>query len=907
MRTHSRPPATNDPSTRKRTAALAAFAIGSALLAAVPTAEASPPPPTRAVAPDDALFDINEATIAEITAALESGTVTSVELTAMYLNRIARYDHGGTALNSIVVMNERLLEEAARMDRLRAEGEILGPLHGIPFTVKDSYKVAGLTVASGSPALKNLVANEDAFPVQAIRAAGGILIGKTNMPPMANGGMQRGEYGRAESPYNADYLTAAWGSGSSNGSGTSTGANLATFGMGEETVSSGRSPAANNGLVAYTPSRGMISIRGNWPLWPTRDVVVPHTRTVEDTFTVLDVLMEEDERPDGDFWLTQPFVDLPDVEDVRPEDFAALKDENALEGKRIGVPRIYLNKEPDSKRPIQTRQSIIDLWERTANDLRALGAEVVEVDFPLVTNYFEDLPGAQSMYTRGYVPEAWRSLETGDYSSFWWEKFLKSNNDPNYPSWSVVDPAQVFPHPSRLPANPEATAASYANRITAIKERMPKDLFAVEGLADAVAGWDRTREEDFDTWLDDQGLDLLAFPSVADIGKANADINVASNTAAHAYGVGRSATDHVLRQFGIPSVSVPMGLLEDIKMPTNVTFAGKPYTDPELLAYAYAYEQGTHYRPLPVRTPALPQDRVELVTDEALRPDIRSDVTPPTLEVRLTKLGWSGPSPRLEVTVEAEDASGIDELWVTANGDELSLQETEETGTYQAMVLMDRYHHTGDTGPVAKIRLAALVRDGQRNAAAYTDTVKTREPDAVAPGSPRVAGKVRVGERVTAEPGSWPAGTTYTYRWRVDGRPVAGATGRRFRLAPAHVDKRLTVEVTGRLEGAAPSTATSARSTVAPGRLTAPRPAIRGTARVGQRLTARAGAWRPAPTRLAYRWYADGKRIRGVTRSWLVLGKAHAGKRIVVRVTGTKRGYRSVTEASRPTDEVRRR
>lgn len=81
---------------------------------------------------------------------------------------------------------------------------------------------------------------------------------------MAAGGMQRGVYGRAESPYNADYLAAAFASGSSNGSAVATAASFGLFGMGEETISSGRSPASNNGLVAYTPSRGLISIRGNW-------------------------------------------------------------------------------------------------------------------------------------------------------------------------------------------------------------------------------------------------------------------------------------------------------------------------------------------------------------------------------------------------------------------------------------------------------------------------------------------------------------------------------------------------------------------------------------------------------------------------------------------------------------------
>ncbi|WP_459617556.1 amidase family protein, partial [Enterobacter hormaechei] len=84
----------------------------------------------------------------------------------------------------------------------------LGPLDGIPYTAKDSYLVKGLTAASGSPAFKDLVAQRDAFTVERLRAAGAICLGKTNMPPMANGGMQRGVYGRAESPYNAAYLTA---------------------------------------------------------------------------------------------------------------------------------------------------------------------------------------------------------------------------------------------------------------------------------------------------------------------------------------------------------------------------------------------------------------------------------------------------------------------------------------------------------------------------------------------------------------------------------------------------------------------------------------------------------------------------------------------------------------------------
>ena len=243
-----------------------------------------------------------EASIADLRGALEDGTVTSVELTAAYLRRIAHYDRHGIALNAVPILNPTMFDEAEASDQRRRQGKTLGPLDGIPYTAKDSYKAKGLTVAAGSPAFEHLVATEDAFTIARLRAAGAVLIGLTNMPPMANGGMQRGVYGRAESPYNKDFLTAAFASGSSNGSGTATAASFAAFGLGEETWSSGRAPASNNALVAYTPSRGVISARGNWPLVPTMDVVVPHTRSIPDMLELLDVIVADDGETRGDFW-----------------------------------------------------------------------------------------------------------------------------------------------------------------------------------------------------------------------------------------------------------------------------------------------------------------------------------------------------------------------------------------------------------------------------------------------------------------------------------------------------------------------------------------------------------------------------------------------------------------------------
>jgi amidase len=231
---------------------------------------------------------------------------------------------------------------------------------------------------------------------------------------MANGGMQRGCYGRAESPYNANYLTAPFASGSSNGAGTATAASFAAFGMAEETWSSGRGPASNNGLCAYTPSRGVISVRGNWPLTPTMDVVVPYARTMADLLEVLDIIVADDPVTRGDLWRLQPWVAIPKASSVRPDAYPALlAAPEALKGKRFGVPRMYINKDelagtsdapgiggPTGQR-IHTRASVIDLWEAARQALEAAGAEVIETDFPLVSNCEGDRPGAPTVFNRG--------------------------------------------------------------------------------------------------------------------------------------------------------------------------------------------------------------------------------------------------------------------------------------------------------------------------------------------------------------------------------------------------------------------------------------------------------------------------------------------------------------------------
>ncbi|WP_314410540.1 amidase [Pseudomonas kuykendallii] len=566
------------------------------------------------------MFEVTEVCIAELRAALDSGRTTAVELVKAYLARIDAYDgpETPTALNAVVVRNPDALAEAEASDARRARGETLGPLDGIPYTAKDSYLVKGLTAASGSPAFKDLVAQRDAFTIERLRAAGAICLGKTNMPPMANGGMQRGVYGRAESPYNAAYLTAPFASGSSNGAGTATAASFAAFGLAEETWSSGRGPASNNGLCAYTPSRGVISVRGNWPLTPTMDVVVPYARTMADLLEVLDVVVAEDPDTRGDLWRLQPWVPIPDVASVRPASYPTLAaGSDALAGKRFGVPRMYINADPaagTSEKPgiggptgqrIETRASVIDLWEQARRTLEAAGAEVVDVDFPLVSNCEGDRPGAPTVFTRGLVSPEFLHDELWELSAWAFDDFLRANGDPKLNRLVDVDGPQIFPHdPGTLP-NREDDLAAGMDEYVKMAERGITPWDRIATLPDGLRGLERTRKIDLEDWMDALGLDAVLFPTVADVGPADADVNPVSADIAWSNGVWVANGNLAIRHLGVPTVTVPMGVMADIGMPVGLTFAGRAYDDSHLLRLASAFESSGTRRAIPPRTPPL--------------------------------------------------------------------------------------------------------------------------------------------------------------------------------------------------------------------------------------------------------------------------------------------------------------
>ncbi|HEV7435973.1 MAG TPA: amidase, partial [Pseudorhizobium sp.] len=600
--------------------------------------------------------------------ALDEGAVTSVGLVAAYLNRIAFYDRRGPILNSVCVLNPKMFEEAKAADIRRSGGKVLSPLDGIPYTAKDSFKAKGLTVAAGSPAFADLIASDDSFAIARLRASGAVLIGLTNMPPVANGGMQRGYYGRAESPYNSNYLTAAYASGSSNGSGTATAASFAAFGLGEETWSSGRAPASNNALCAYTPSRGVISVRGNWPLVPTMDVVVPHTRTMADMLEILDVLVADDEDSRGDFWRSQPWITLPRPSETRPASYRNVARTATLKGLRLGVPAMYINQDPaagSGAKPgiggptgqrIDTRPSVLALWERARQALEAAGAEILVVNFPLVSNYEGDRVGCPTIATRGLVSPPFLHHEILDLSAWSWNDFLEQNGDPQFPNLNQIEGKAIFPQPAgALPDRYHGFPDCLSDYPKNAGENAGRKFKDIPDIEDGLLGLEETRRRDLEQWMSELGLDAVIFPAVADVGPADADTNAASADLAWRNGVWVANGNLAIRHCGVPTVTVPMGIMEDTKMPVGLTFAGRAWDDVNLLGMASAFEATGQYRGVPPRTPPLKNS-----------PPVDVASAGPSRELRLAVRVEDVDSTHERVTVEGECCTSA--VNITING-----------------------------------------------------------------------------------------------------------------------------------------------------------------------------------------------------------------------------------------------
>jgi Asp-tRNA(Asn)/Glu-tRNA(Gln) amidotransferase A subunit family amidase len=349
--------------TRLATAVLAAVAISASINLAsgfsrAPLNVASGFSRTVAAPP----FDVVEKSIAELQHAMAAGEVSSHDLVAAYLARIDAYDKRGPKLNAMIVLNPRALAEADTLDKERAAKGPRGPLHGIPIVVKDNFETADMPTTGGSIALAGFEPKEDAFQVAKLRAAGAVILGKTNLHELAAGitsissmgGQTRNPYDLARNP-----------GGSSGGTAAAVAANFAAAGMGSDTCGSIRIPSGHNNLIGLRGTLGLSSRAGIIPLSHTQDIGGPLARSVVDLATMLDVTVGADER-DPSTRASAGHI---------PRSFREGLQGDALKGLRVGALKNLFGAAPEDAE--------VGAIDRKALDaMKAAGAEVEDVTIP---------------------------------------------------------------------------------------------------------------------------------------------------------------------------------------------------------------------------------------------------------------------------------------------------------------------------------------------------------------------------------------------------------------------------------------------------------------------------------------------------------------------------------------------
>ncbi len=495
-------------------------------------------------------FQVVETSIDDIHAAYETGELTCTELVERYLDRIEAYDESGPALNSIITVNDRAAERAAALDERLEEDGPVGPLHGVPFVVKDQVETEAVTTTFGSEAFSEYLPAEDATLVTKLRDAGAVILAKTNLPDWATSWFGYSSVnGRTKNPYD---LRRDPG-GSSSGTGAAVAANLGAVGIGEDTGGSIRLPASFNNLFGIRVTPGLLSRTGMSPLVVSQDTPGPMARSAKELATVLDVAVGYDSE-DEYTAVTELTADS--------GRYVASLDPTALDGARIGVLRDAFGDEDDPK-----SQPVTETVEDAIETMSRAGAEIVDpVSVPNLddhldatslyhlqskrdlNDFFEARPGAP-------VDSVDDLYDSGQYHELL-DLFVGIAEDA--PEDPETEPAYWESVAAQLSFQRAVLNVYAANELDVL---LCPDVQVVPPTADAIESGE---------------LDTLTFPT---------------NTV-------------LASQSGLCAVSVPAGLTDE-GLPVGVELVGKPYQETTLLSLAHAFEQKTDPREPPETTPPL--------------------------------------------------------------------------------------------------------------------------------------------------------------------------------------------------------------------------------------------------------------------------------------------------------------
>jgi amidase len=503
------------------------------------------PQPAADTAPAAPPFNLEEATIADLQAKMESGELTSKQIVEAYIARIREIDEAGPELRSVLQINPDAVTIAEELDRERAEKGPRGPMHGIPVLLKDNIDTAdAMETTAGSLALLGSKPTRDAFLVRQLRDAGAVILGKTNLSEWANfrstksssGWSARG--GQTRNPY----VITRNPSGSSSGSAVAVAANLTTVAIGTETDGSIVSPASHCGIVGIKPTLGLVSRSGIIPIAHSQDTAGPMARTVADAAILLAAMSGSD--PDD--------AATADASEKAAAGYNDSLDPAALSGARIGVlksDKFYL---PKKVEPV---------LDAAIEAMKAAGAEVIEVELPNL----------------GKTDEAEYEVLLYEFKADL-ANYLASRPDAKI---KTVEDLIAFNE-----ENAERELPWFGQEILDMSAKKG-DLTDKDYLKALKTTKLLTQKEGIDKVMDEQKLDAL-------VAISNGPAHLTDLVNGDSYTGGSSSPAAVS---GYPSVTVPAGWVHGL--PIGVSFFGKAWSEPKLIALAYSFEAATKQRKVP--------------------------------------------------------------------------------------------------------------------------------------------------------------------------------------------------------------------------------------------------------------------------------------------------------------------
>ena len=530
---------------------LAALSGAQILAARTATAESSERSPAPTASFRIKPFELEEATIAELQAAMKSGRETAVSLVKKYLKRIEEFDRRGPALRAVLEVNPDALAIARALDQERKARGPRGPLHGIPVLIKDNIGTHDrMMTTAGSLALLGSMAPRDSFVAQKLREAGAIILGKANLSEWANFRAERSSSGwsarggQTKNPYALDRNP----SGSSSGPAAAVSANFCVVAIGTETDGSIIVPATLCGVVGIKPTVGLISRSGIIPISKSQDTAGPMARTVTDAAILLGALTGVDSRDDA-------------TESSRgksQQDYAQFLDANGLRGARIGVARRFF----------RSGALTTKLLEAALEEIKRLGATLVD---------FTDDIG------RGGAGE-WEVLQYEFKDGV--NAYLAALG-PNAPVKTLQDIIE-FNEKNKEREMPFFQQETFLNA-------QAKGPLTEQAYLDALARCRRlSRDEGIDAVMEKNQLDAIVGPAGGPAGPT--DLIYGDRDSG-----GGSASPAAVA--GYPNITVPAGQIHGL--PVGVSFFGRAYSEPALLKFAFAFEQATKARKPPKFRPTI--------------------------------------------------------------------------------------------------------------------------------------------------------------------------------------------------------------------------------------------------------------------------------------------------------------